>query len=447
MQTATLRPRASLLAAAAAAALVGCLAPAASAGTTATPGTGASAPQLACQVARPGHARCLIVLQSPRAIPPPTAGSPAAGGRGRRAWARKTWSRPTGCRSAAAPGRRSRSSIAYNTPHLAQYSPSTGGASACRRDGRGCLRSSTSTGRPAPARLRGRHRLGPGDHARRRHGLRGLPALPHPARRGRSSEIGDLAAAENTAARLGAQVISNSYGSQENGYAMAFAKAYDHPGHTIVASSGDGGFTAANFPADLATVTAAGGTQLARARSARGWSETVWNHPASGQAAAAALPTWPSPPGSTTRTAPGGPSPTSPRWPPNIPIYKKNYGGWVTVGGTSVAAPLIAGHLRPGWQRRQAPARQRVPPPELSCSTSPPATTPTTSRPAPAAATTCASPRKATTPRPAWAPPTEPAPASQAAQLSTAASAGRRSGGVTFSRSGNLWKRRCSQQL
>jgi hypothetical protein len=27
----------------------------------------------------------------------------------------------------------------------------------------------------------------------------------------------------------------------------------------------------------------------------------------------------------------------------NIPIYNKDYGGWVTVEGTSVSAPLIAG--------------------------------------------------------------------------------------------------------
>jgi subtilase family serine protease len=27
----------------------------------------------------------------------------------------------------------------------------------------------------------------------------------------------------------------------------------------------------------------------------------------------------------------------------NVPIYNKVYGGWITVGGTSAAAPLIAG--------------------------------------------------------------------------------------------------------
>lgn len=51
----------------------------------------------------------------------------------------------------------------------------------------------------------------------------------------------NLAAAENTAARLGAQVISNSYGGRESGLTQRYAGAYDHPGHVIVASSGDTG--------------------------------------------------------------------------------------------------------------------------------------------------------------------------------------------------------------
>jgi subtilase family serine protease len=59
--------------------------------------------------------------------------------------------------------------------------------------------------------------------------------------------------------------------------AMTYAKAFHHPGHTIVVSSGDYGVTAASFPANLATVTAVGGTELARARNKRSWDETTWN--------------------------------------------------------------------------------------------------------------------------------------------------------------------------
>jgi hypothetical protein len=74
---------------------------------------------------------------------------------------------------------------------------------------------------------------------RKHYGLPACTASPRPA---------DLAAAEDTAARLGAQVISNSYGARESGFTQAYARAYRHPGHTVVVSSGDIGFTAANFP-------------------------------------------------------------------------------------------------------------------------------------------------------------------------------------------------------
>ena len=49
----------------------------------------------------------------------------------------------------------------------------------------------------------------------------------------------------------------------------------------------------------------------------------------------------------------------------NIPIFNKVCGGWVTVGGTSVAAPLVAGiyglagnaaSIRPGYEYRHAAA-------------------------------------------------------------------------------------------
>jgi hypothetical protein len=153
-----------------------------------------------------------------------------------------------------------------------------------------------------------------------------------------------LAVTENTAARLGAGVISNSYGSRENGFALAYARSYEHPGHAVVVSSGDFGFGPANFPADLANVTAVGGTQLSRARNSRGWTERVWNQPsvsgaaASGCSAYVAKPSWQRDPHCPGRTVADVAAVAT-----DVPIYNKDYGGWVTVAGTSIAAPLIAG--------------------------------------------------------------------------------------------------------
>jgi subtilase family serine protease len=164
---------------------------------------------------------------------------------------------------------------------------------------------------------------------------------------GNSPSFANLAAAEDTAVKLGAQVVSNSYDARESGFTQAYAKDYNHPGYVIVASSGDYGFTAAMFPANLATVTAAGGTALSRATNARGWTETVWNDPSgasgSGCSAYVAKPSWQHDPHCPGRTV-GDVSAVA----ANIAIYDssvpKNFGGpWLTVEGTSAASPLIAG--------------------------------------------------------------------------------------------------------
>jgi hypothetical protein len=156
-----------------------------------------------------------------------------------------------------------------------------------------------------------------------------------------SASIGDLAAAEDTAARLGAQVISNSFGSRESGQTQAYAADYSHPGHTIVVASGDDGFTAASSPANLATVTAVGGTQLARASNKRGWTERVWDDggaSGSGCSAYVAKPAWQHDAHCPTRTIADV---SALAW--NVPAYDETAGGWLTIGGTSAAAPLIAG--------------------------------------------------------------------------------------------------------
>lgn len=182
----------------------------------------------------------------------------------------------------------------------------------------------------------------------------------------KSPSFADLAAAEDTAARLGAQVISNSYGATESGFSQAHASAYHHPGHAIVASSGDSGFGAASFPANLATVIAVGGTQLARASNARGWTEQVWDTPSAGAAASSgcsayvAKPSWQHDPGCPGRTTADV---AALAW--NITLYDTSLrrvgGPWITIGGTSAAAPIIAGvyglagnaaHITPAYPYR-----------------------------------------------------------------------------------------------
>ncbi len=161
----------------------------------------------------------------------------------------------------------------------------------------------------------------------------------------KSPSFSNLAAAEDTAARLGAVAISNSYGGRETGFTQANASDYDHPGHVIVASSGDGGFGPAQFPANLANVTAVGGTQLARAGNARGWTEKTWNAgfpgaSGSGCSAYVAKPSWQHDPNCPGRTSADV---SALAW--NVSIFDSSVRGgpWLTIGGTSASAPLIAG--------------------------------------------------------------------------------------------------------
>jgi Subtilase family len=98
-----------------------------------------------------------------------------------------------------------------------------------------------------------------------------------------SNSYEDLFAAENTAARLGASEISNSWGGPEEAGDSA---AFNHPGVVITASSGDDGyrnwFAAPNpsftaYPASSPHVIAVGGTRLRTEPGGRWRSETVWN--------------------------------------------------------------------------------------------------------------------------------------------------------------------------
>jgi subtilase family serine protease len=158
----------------------------------------------------------------------------------------------------------------------------------------------------------------------------------------RTSSIANLGTAVNTAARLGATVISNSYGggefSAETSYETAY---YHHPGIAVVASSGDSGF-GVQFPAASRYVTAVGGTTLNRATNARGWSETAWSGAGSGCSAFEPKPTWQHDVGCARRSVADVSADADPRT--GVSVYDTyGSGGWLKFGGTSVAAPIIGG--------------------------------------------------------------------------------------------------------
>ncbi len=157
----------------------------------------------------------------------------------------------------------------------------------------------------------------------------------------RTGYIKALAAAEDTAAALGAHVISNSYRNpQKNG--QPYEADYDHPGVAITAATGDGGYETA-FPASSPNVIAVGGTHLVRSQTARGWTETVWAGTGSGCARFDAKPPWQTDSGCKMRMTADVAAVADPAT--GVAVYGPSGGGsgWFVVGGTSVATPLVGG--------------------------------------------------------------------------------------------------------
>jgi subtilase family serine protease len=157
-----------------------------------------------------------------------------------------------------------------------------------------------------------------------------------------SNSYSNLATAVNTAAGLGAHVISNSYGGGESG-TQSYEPSYDHPGIAVTVSTGDSGY-GVQFPASSPHVTAVGGTHLVTDGTSRGWTETTWSGAGSGCSTVYAKPTWQHDSGCAKRTAADVSAVADPAT--GVAVYGPVNGtqsSWLVFGGTSVAAPLIGG--------------------------------------------------------------------------------------------------------
>ncbi len=159
-----------------------------------------------------------------------------------------------------------------------------------------------------------------------------------------SNSFRDLGAAVNEAAALGANAISNSYGSSgEFSGETNLESYYRHPGIAVTASAGDNGYGVA-YPAASQYVTAVGGTSLTPdASSSRGWSETVWSGTGSGCSAYIPKPSWQTD-GCGKRTVADVAADADPGT--GVAVYDsysyQGLSGWLVFGGTSVASPIIA---------------------------------------------------------------------------------------------------------
>jgi hypothetical protein len=149
----------------------------------------------------------------------------------------------------------------------------------------------------------------------------------------------DLPTAESTAITLGAKFVSNSWGGGESS-SNTQDTTYNHPGVVITASAGDSGY-GVEYPAASPYVVAVGGTSLVRSSTSRGWSETAWSGSGAGCSAYEPKPSWQHDSGCSNRAEADVSAVADPGT--GVSFYD-TYGqsGWGIVGGTSVAAPIVA---------------------------------------------------------------------------------------------------------
>jgi hypothetical protein len=193
----------------------------------------------------------------------------------------------------------------------------------------------------------------------------------------------DLGVAANTAVRLGASAVSNSYGSVDEKLApKENEEYYNHPGVVITAAAGDCGYVNQNperalecegrregvlFPASSPDVVAVGGTSLSESEGS--WSSTVWENTGGGCSLFSA-PSWQTAVAGWSATGCGSErlsADVSAIGNPNTGVdvydstpYARGYPtGWAVFGGTSVASPIVASEyaLAGGARGVEYPAR------------------------------------------------------------------------------------------
>lgn len=157
-----------------------------------------------------------------------------------------------------------------------------------------------------------------------------------------SSSFVDLLAAEDYATAH-ATVVSNSWGAPEFAGQTYFDAHFNRWHVPIAVSSGDNGYEV-EYPAASVFVTAVGGTTLALNADNTRASETAWSGAGSGCSAYEPKPRWQADRGCWRRTVADVAADANPAT--GAAIYDSygylNHSGWFQIGGTSLAAALIA---------------------------------------------------------------------------------------------------------
>jgi hypothetical protein len=160
------------------------------------------------------------------------------------------------------------------------------------------------------------------------------------------SDAASLGQAVDTAVALGAVAVSNSYGGPATKDLSVYDQHYNHPGVAITVSSGDSGY-GPEYPSTSPYVTAVGGTTLQLAPgTSRGWTESAWSGAGSGCGFSGPKPTWQKDTACATKSAADVSAVADPAT--GLAVYtattiSSGQSGWMVMGGTSAASPIIAG--------------------------------------------------------------------------------------------------------
>jgi subtilase family serine protease len=151
-----------------------------------------------------------------------------------------------------------------------------------------------------------------------------------------SAKSKDLDTAAIEAVKLGAHVVSNSWGCI-GATTCLDREAFRHKGVTYLAASGDAGSGQVGLPAALDSVVAAGATVLSKNGSQ--YTETIYEISEGGCAMGIKKPKWQHDAACSYRLANDASAVGA-----NVAAYDTyGYGGWFTLAGTSVSTPLLAG--------------------------------------------------------------------------------------------------------
>ncbi|HSV23636.1 MAG TPA: S53 family peptidase [Xanthobacteraceae bacterium] len=163
-----------------------------------------------------------------------------------------------------------------------------------------------------------------------------------------SSSLADLLGAERLAGQLvaaaGGGQVTNSWGANEFPQETSFDNYFAINGVVYFASTGDNPGT--EWPSVSQNVVAVGGTSVSRNPVTGVFEgEAAWDNGGGGQSLYVARPAYQSPVasviGGTMRGVPDVAAIANPNT--GVWVYDFNAGGWIVVGGTSVASPVVAG--------------------------------------------------------------------------------------------------------